>query len=89
MKWYELATQEQLFHQHDSSQMILERTLQIYRYQISNLTFSFLGRLHALILSRLVGRGAESARAEFKYRYLNNGYSYDSKISRLFVEIHC
>ena len=35
------------------------------------------------------GVGAESSRADFKYRYLNNGYSYDSNISRLFLEIYC
>ena len=35
------------------------------------------------------GVGAESSRADFKYRYLNNGYSYDSNISRHFLEIHC
>ena len=34
------------------------------------------------------GGGAESAHAEFKYRYLNNGYSYHSNNSRLFLEIH-
>ena len=28
---------------------------------------------------------AESSHADFKCRYLNNGYSYDSKISRLFL----
>ena len=27
--------------------------------------------------------------AAFKCRYRNNGYSYDSKISRLVLEIHC
>ena len=41
-----------------------------------------------LTLSRLWG-GAESARAEFKCRYLNNGYCYDSNISRRFLEIQC
>ena len=32
---------------------------------------------------------AESTHAEIKYRYINNGYSYDPKISQLFLEIHC
>ena len=40
-----------------------------------------------LTLSRRgVGEEAESARADFKCRYLNNGYSYNSNISRLFLE---
>ena len=40
-----------------------------------------------LTLSRLWG--AESARTDFKCIYLKNGFSYNSKISRLFLEIHC
>ena len=31
---------------------------------------------------------AECGRAEFKFRYLNNGYNYDSNILELFY-IHC
>ena len=42
----------------------------------------------SLTLFRLGGGGAESARADFKWN-LNNCYSYDSNISRLFIEIHC
>ena len=46
------------------------------------------GPKYFLTLSRLLGEGAESARDDFKCRCPKNGYSYDSKISCLFVEIH-
>ena len=37
-----------------------------------------------------LGGGGESGHADFKSRYLmNDGYSYDFKIERLFLEIHC
>ena len=56
---------------------------------VMNTRWTTLQSTYKLTLSRLGGGGGESARADFKCRYLNNGYSYDSNISRLFQEIHC
>ena len=69
------------------------RLLWVFFSVITRLYNDWFVRISSLILSRLgregVGGGAESARADFSDRYLNNSYSYDPKISRLFLEIYC